>query len=210
MADQEYWIVRHGERYDFKHPFLYNFFNAGILKSDTWITDWGKKEALVLGGQITKATYNIPQVIVCSPYLRCLQTAQALSQVFQDAGHTVPMVIDTRLSEFQPLIAERTYMYPDGIPGFTGLESPSQMVKRCDDVATSIRAKYKNAIIVSHASIVYHMSLSMLSKDVAASYTSDFLRANQVPYVGYAHIANKLTVGSPLALIDTNISNFGQ
>jgi broad specificity phosphatase PhoE len=208
MSDSEYWIIRHGERYDFKHPIMFNLFNFGAKKRDTWLTDCGQKNALILGKQIVNVTTQMPEVIVSSPYLRCIQTSQAIQRAFQEAGRAVPLIIDTSIAEFQPLFPESTYMYPDGIPGFAGLETLSSMIQRSHDAADSIKAKYKRAIIVSHTNIVYHMSLKMLDLNVPISYTSEVHRGSQVGYVAYSHVGNT-TPGTPLTLLDTNIKDLG-
>lgn len=208
MSDSEYWIVRHGERYDFKHPILFNLFNFGAKKGDPWLTDTGQKSALILGKQIVNVTTQLPEVIISSPYLRCIQTAQAIQRAFQEAGHAIPLVIDTKISEFQPAFAQSNYMYPDGIPGFAGRETATTMVQRSRDAADSIKEKYKRAIIVSHANVVYHMSLKMLEKSVPITYTSEVYRASQVGYVAYSHVGNT-TSGTPLTLLDTNIKDLG-
>lgn len=198
----EYWIVRHGERFDHKHPFLFHLTNFSVKHRDSWLTDSGRREAAAFGDQLViKAGDAPPEAIVSSPYLRCIQTAHAVQQAFASAGKEVPLIIETKISEFQPIVPESCYLYPDGIPGFSGREEATQMIQRSRDAMDDIKSRYKRAVIISHANIVYHMTLGALNLTVPFSYRAEFGRSNQVGYLGCAHVTGKVNNN------DTNLLN---
>lgn len=196
-AQEEYWIVRHGERYDCSKPFLYRFLNMCIHKSDSWLTSNGDDAARKLGNEMVQNTVKgVPEMIVTSPFLRCLQTAHAIQNSFKQNDIVVPLVVEEALSEFQPIGANRTYLFPDGVPGISTTEKASDMVKRARSAIDAIMRKYKRAIIISHAPIVYHMSLHILGISEAFSSREEYLRWKDVPYLGYLHCVKTVDSGS--------------
>lgn len=209
----EYWIVRHGERFDHKHPFLFHLTNLSVKHRDAWLTDSGRREAAAFGDQLVIDTTGAPpEAIVSSPYLRCIQTAHAIQQAFAAVGKEVPLIIETKISEFQPIVPESCYLYPDGIPGFSGREEATQMIQRSRDAINNIKSRYKRAVIISHANIVYHMALGALNLTVPFSYRAEFGRSSQVGYLGYVHITGKISNNNSgaLELKTTSIRQLGK
>jgi broad specificity phosphatase PhoE len=184
---REYWVVRHGERYDHVHPILFRLLNLAAKWSDSWLTDRGRKHAGALGNEIHQSSAEAPEVIVTSPYLRCVQTAHAIQNAFKRVGITVPLVIEEQIGEFQPIGIGSTYMFPEGLPGIPQFEKASQMILRARSAADSIVKRYSRAVVVSHASLVYHMSTHLLAICEPFSVRREFGRSLQVPYLGYMH-----------------------
>jgi broad specificity phosphatase PhoE len=184
---REYWIVRHGERYDHVHPILFRLLNLAAKWSDTWLTDRGRKHAGELGQEILQNSSEPPEVIVSSPYLRCVQTAHAIQYAFKCAGITVPLVIEEQVGEFQPIGIGSAYMFPDGLPDIPQFEKASQMILRARSAMDNVVKRYMRAVVVSHASLVYHMSTHLLSICEPFSVRREFGRSLQVPYLGYMH-----------------------
>ena len=68
------WLVRHGERLDFVHV---EWFNLAPCTYDPPLSDLGQQQAQNLALRLAKRDIHH---LVCSPFLRCLQTAYPLSQ----------------------------------------------------------------------------------------------------------------------------------
>jgi len=202
---REYWFIRHGERFDMKAPLSF-MTNLSIKRPDTWLTDEGKREAVKLGEKIMASTEGVPEAVVVSPYLRCIQTAHSIIEAYRVAGHIVPMVIEPRIGEVQYLPMDGCYMYPDGVPGIKAVETLDEMISRSRTVATEVTSKYKRAIVVSHAHVVYHLALGALGTPSNTNLLAESLRPVQVPYLAYVHLA---TNGGALAVKETTIGNLG-
>lgn len=97
-------VMRHSERLDFadeeawfQHP------DSRIYPMDPPITSRGKSLAKVQGRMLAEILENAGtavDVIITSPYIRCVQTAVAVREVLPSRrGGQVPIVIDSEVSE---------------------------------------------------------------------------------------------------------------
>jgi len=97
-------VMRHSERLDFadeeawfQHP------DSRIYPMDPPITSRGKSLAKVQGRMLAEMLENAGtaiDVIITSPYIRCVQTAVAVREVLPSRkGEQVPILIDSKVSE---------------------------------------------------------------------------------------------------------------
>eukprot|EP00271_Cylindrocystis_brebissonii_P013086 TRINITY_DN32667_c0_g1_i1.p1 TRINITY_DN32667_c0_g1~~TRINITY_DN32667_c0_g1_i1.p1 ORF type:complete len:447 (-),score=72.26 TRINITY_DN32667_c0_g1_i1:265-1605(-) len=81
---QHVFCMRHGERLDVVDP------TWAVKAQRPWdppLTDWGKWQSFQVGARLRAEGYGVTR-IVCSPYLRCLQTAVEVARAL--AGEPAP------------------------------------------------------------------------------------------------------------------------
>lgn len=117
------------------------------------------------------------QRILCSPYLRCRQTAQRFIE-FSDAF--VPMKVEPCLSEYQGGKSARRLFRLDGttslhepIPG--PLEHWVQFERRMETLLGIIRSHEGDLLIVTHGVVVRYMQQRLCGK-------SPYTRGRHVPF----------------------------
>lgn len=88
---QSIFIVRHGDRWDYSHPEYNNRNNNTIRIGDSPLSDLGRKQARETGIfvnqllQLSERSVDPTDVVVlCSPFLRCIETANEMLQQFTD------------------------------------------------------------------------------------------------------------------------------
>lgn len=112
-------LLRHGQRTDYANP-LYWMVCVGQPWSDAPLTPAGYQSAWQVGQEWARTQPQTPTHIYCSPYLRTLSTATAVTEGLRAGGVTVPApILSSALSEFQPETVHRLHLYPDGIPEIT-------------------------------------------------------------------------------------------
>eukprot|EP00897_Mesotaenium_endlicherianum_P010939 jgi/Mesen1/9874/ME000070S09153 len=83
---QHVFVMRHAERRDFVEP-------TWALSTDRpWdppLTDWGKWQAHQVGMRLKREGWNVTR-IVCSPYLRCVETAAEVAMALMSQEDDVP------------------------------------------------------------------------------------------------------------------------
>ncbi|KAJ7539694.1 hypothetical protein O6H91_11G105500 [Diphasiastrum complanatum] len=84
---QNLFVMRHGERLDDADP-------SWVLKAsrpwDPPLTERGKLQALAVGQRLRKEGWQISRIL-CSPFLRCVQTAAEVIKGLSEEGETAPL-----------------------------------------------------------------------------------------------------------------------
>jgi len=165
------YVIRHAERFDFKYSLnwlmRYLFSSEDINFNNTPITRKGFIDACKLATYIYLSDYFVPDVIYCSPYLRCKQTAAAFKFIYGKFGYNVNIVIN-------PLLSETTY---DEIIN-------NKISKRIENIYNKLMnsGKFKNIILITHANIVNDLSNIYNGNDVT-NYFSRMYKAQSMDYL---------------------------
>lgn len=153
------YIIRHAERFDLKYPFDWlikcltsiNIFDF----CDTPITYKGFIDAYKLGYEILFVDNFVPDVIYCSPSLRCKQTAIAIAFVYKKIGYDIKIIIDNNLRDIE---------YIEIYDGNFNTRIENIFKNQINS------GKYKNLILITHANVVKDLSYIFEKKCQSYSY----------------------------------------
>ena len=163
------YIVRHAERYDFTYPFSW-LINCIFFKKDhdTPITEQGSIDAYNFGLYMYIHNF-VPDVIFCSPYLRCKQTALSIQKSLKEnTGNDIEIIID-------PLIRETKYEDVE-------LDELNERIKMIYNKLIN-SGKYKYPLLVTHASIVYCLA-NIYENFKVTNYFKHMFQLRNMNYLG--------------------------
>lgn len=149
MSQKTFYILRHGEIYSGSWWWWRITRLASIDRDDPPLSPFGMEKSKVLGQKISADGF-VPEAIVVSPYIRCIQTA---TQIQKSLKPTPKIIIEPLLAEYQFLLKQTCATYPEGLP-FGSPETFDMLVDRCTIVANEIIKKYDKAIFITHGSLV--------------------------------------------------------
>lgn len=184
---QSIFIVRHGDRWDYSHP-EYGTSDKIVRKGDTPLSDLGRRQARETGIflqhllQLSERSADPADVVVlCSPFLRCVETANEMLQQFTNRSserqptHTIrvePSIWELdginnglhhqHVRNIEEITKERSWYFPrvdtSHVPLFIPdlPESKEESLQRFQRVIDAIHNTYtyqpnQTIIIVTHA-----------------------------------------------------------
>ncbi len=138
-------------------------FENGDLKSNLAHVDAPLADGLDIVRQ--KKFLTGIRLIVCSPYLRCRQTAEIISD------GKIPIIVDSDLREyvrwdrdFPPMVDESTEYY---IPGVELVETKREIVERVKHFCSKKEYFQDDIMVVSHAMILKYIGRRMFGKKIS-------------------------------------------
>jgi len=109
---QSIFIVRHGDRWDYSHPEFAKS-EKNVRKGDTPLSDLGRIQARETGIFLQhllqlseRSTDPLDVVVLCSPFLRCIETANEMLQQFTDRSGKTKRSFRTHTIRVEPSIWE--------------------------------------------------------------------------------------------------------
>jgi len=135
-------------------------------RDDPPLSENGMAKSEKLGKKILEDGF-IPDVIVVSPFIRCIETASQIQQSFATQPR---IIIEPLLGEYQWLpMKQACASYPNGLPEkylssdgsekiFTYPETLENFHERCNFIEKEVFNKYGNAIFVTHMSPVCYFA----------------------------------------------------
>lgn len=161
MTSKTFYILRHGEIYSGSWWWWRITRLASIDRDDPPLSETGMDKSDVLGTKIANEEF-VPEAIIVSPYIRCIQTA---TQIQKNLSPAPKIIIEPLLAEYQFLVKQTCATYPYGLPEVHNMSNDSTVIfeypetydmlaKRCQFVAENIMDKYNNAIFITHGSLV--------------------------------------------------------
>lgn len=125
-----------------------------------------------------KPILSIPEYefdyIICSPYLRCRQTAEIISK-------NKPIYIDVRLSEYQSHKHLKNFKVESSSLVFGSLPNPNESwedcAKRLDEHLNYVQSLSGNVLIITHGIVVRYIQQKLYGQ-------SQFAKGRNVPFGG--------------------------
>ena len=181
---QTIFIIRHGDRWDYSHPEWYNAASPD-RRGDPPLSDLGHVQAREAGtfldtllSREDRSAQDI--TLLCSPFLRCIETANNILQKFSltqgDVANTVQIKLEHSvweidghegvnhryLIENREMVKERSWYFPRIDPSYVPLfvpelpETKVESLARFERVIEAIHAAYpfkenQVLVIVTHA-----------------------------------------------------------
>ena len=164
MTKKTFYILRHGEIYSGSWWWWRMTHLVSFDRDDPPLSEGGMQKSEVLGQVLLKEKF-VPEAIVVSPFIRCIQTA---TQIQKSLEPTSEVIINPMLGEYEFLWKHLCANYPYGLPASyvhktengnkkiscNYPETYEDMQKRCEFVAEEIMSRYDNAIFITHGSLV--------------------------------------------------------
>lgn len=174
------YIIRHAERFDFKYSLdwlIKSLLSYDVDFYDTPITKKGFINAYRLGKYMYLYDYFVPDIIYCSPYLRCKQTATAIKYIYKKIGYDINIVVDA-------LLREAEY---DEI-------NENLLDERINNIYNKLinSGKKKNPVLVTHGTIVYNLSnIYDRSTKISSNYLAQIFQTYCMNYLSTCVFDNK-------------------
>lgn len=169
-------FIRHAERFDRTNSFswLYNI-GTGSYIFDTPLSQNGHKLAYDKAVSFNENNIKLTK-IYCSPYIRTITTALEFAKIYSN----VSVIIDPKISEYQPLFSHNTNIAPYGIAGKFP-ETYHDLETRLDDF---IKMILKTNLLTDDILVVTHSEcIRSLGSIMAKSFETFKFDDNNIPYL---------------------------